>query len=84
LAWQFNLIVLVIVVKNGHLAKGKFPLIYVFMSVAQRGRSWLRPPEERMMNPSQRKASLLLIVTLTMLWGRLAAAQAVWRISRLQ
>jgi len=36
------------------------------------------------MNPSQRKASLSLIVTLTILWGRMAAAQAIWRIARLQ
>ncbi len=36
------------------------------------------------MNPLQRKASLSLIVTLTILWGRMAAAQAVWRIARLQ
>jgi hypothetical protein len=36
------------------------------------------------MNPSQRKASLRLVVTLTILWGRLAAAQTLWRITKLQ
>jgi hypothetical protein len=36
------------------------------------------------MIPPQRKSSLLLIVTLTILWGRLTAEQALWRISKLQ
>jgi hypothetical protein len=31
------------------------------------------------MIPSQRKASLLLILTLTILWGRLTAGQALVR-----
>lgn len=36
------------------------------------------------MNPSQRKAFLTLIITLTILWGRLAAAQAVQWMAKLQ
>ncbi|HEV2989033.1 MAG TPA: hypothetical protein VG759_11380, partial [Candidatus Angelobacter sp.] len=36
------------------------------------------------MNLSQRKALLRLVVTLTILWGRLAAEQALWRIANLQ